>query len=245
MENTRIQNGWDAYSSDEHKIGRIKETHADYLLVEKGLLFKKDMYVPVSAVAHTDPLNSSVHLNVFKDQLDDMMWDQPPSAGGLAAGSRREDTQTSEMHLRQEELQAARRQTESGEVEVGKRVVSEQQTLDVPVTHDEVQIERHAVDRRPASGTIGDDEGSIRVPLRKEEVDVTKRPVVTEEIEVHKTPVTENQRVSETVRREEAVVNNSGLEAGSRVAPSGESVHEHRFVNGYCASCNAPEPREL
>jgi uncharacterized protein (TIGR02271 family) len=55
-------------------------------------------------------------------------------------------------------------------VRIGKDVVSEQKTVEVPVTREEVTEERHAVERRPAQGAIGDGEGdeTIRVPVHEE-----------------------------------------------------------------------------
>ena len=44
---------------------------------------------------------------------------------------------------------------------------------------------------------------TIRVPIYGEEVITEKRPVIIEEIEIKKHPVTETKKVSETVRKEE------------------------------------------
>ncbi|MBV9119387.1 MAG: YsnF/AvaK domain-containing protein [Chloroflexi bacterium] len=139
-------------------------------------------------------------------------------------------TTASSVQLREEQLQARTTQVQSGEVEIGKRVVTEEQTMNVPVTHEEIQIERHPVNR-PASGTIDDTANeTLRVPLTEERVEVEKRPVVTEEINVTKTPVTENQQVTETVRREEAEVHN---------APATGATCQHSWVADRCSICGA------
>jgi hypothetical protein len=62
------------------------------------------------------------------------------------------------VQLREEELVANKQRAETGPVQIGKEVVSEQRTLDVPVTREEVTIERHPVDRRPAESPIDDRE---------------------------------------------------------------------------------------
>jgi uncharacterized protein (TIGR02271 family) len=119
------------------------------------------------------------------------------------------DNQT--MQLREEELEARKQSVETGQVRVGKEVVEEQQTLQVPVTREEVFIERHPVDRQTAdAGTIGDASETIRVPVREEQVSVDKRAVVTEEINVGKRQVQETEQVSGTVRREEARIRPEG-----------------------------------
>lgn len=114
------------------------------------------------------------------------------------------------MQLREEQLRVYKRPVQAGEVGLRKEVVSEQQTLDVPVTHEEVYIERH-----PASGEVVDStpigEGeTISVPVREEQVDVTKQTVETGEVAVGKRQVQEKQRVSDTVRREEAHIEREG-----------------------------------
>jgi uncharacterized protein (TIGR02271 family) len=114
------------------------------------------------------------------------------------------------LELREEQLDVDKRQVEAGEVRVRKEVVTEQRNIEVPVTREEVVIERNAVSGRAASdATIGDEE-EIRIPLMEEEVDVTKRAVVREEISVGKRPVQETKNVSETVRREEARIESEG-----------------------------------
>lgn len=117
------------------------------------------------------------------------------------------------VQLREEELRATKETREVGEVGIRKEVHQEQRTIEVPVTREEVVVERHPVERRPADrmdvGAIGEGE-TIRVPVREEQVSVEKRPVVTEEVSVGTRPVTETERFTETVRREEAVVDREG-----------------------------------
>jgi uncharacterized protein (TIGR02271 family) len=114
------------------------------------------------------------------------------------------------VELREEELQARKQPVEKGRVQVGKDVVEEQQTLEVPVTREEVTVERRPVGREPSDTPVGQGGEDIRVPVREEQVSVEKRPVVTEEVSVGKQKVQEKQRVSGTVRREEARVEGAG-----------------------------------
>ena len=111
--------------------------------------------------------------------------------------------------LREEELQVRKEGRETGAVEIGKEVVSEEKTIDVPVTREEVQVERRPVDRRPSDAAIGEGE-RIEVPVYEEEVQVEKRPVVYEEVAVGKRQVEETERVSDTVRREVADLDTQG-----------------------------------
>jgi uncharacterized protein (TIGR02271 family) len=113
------------------------------------------------------------------------------------------------LQLREEELLATKEQVKAGEVRVRKDVVTEEKTIKVPVTREEAVIERHAVSDRPAAGDIKEGE-EIRIPLSEEEVRVEKRPVVKEEITVGKKRVQDTETVRDTVRREEAHIDESG-----------------------------------
>ena len=163
----------------------------------------------------------------------------PRAAMGTAATT--SDTDRS-MHLKEERLRAEKETVQAGEVGLRKEVVSEQRTMDVPVTREEVVVERHPVTGdRPATGDIREGE-EIRVPVREEQVRVEKYPVVTEEVSVGKRPVTETERVSGTIRKEEARVETSGdVQVGNtQAATTGMrgTTHEHRWTNGRCLDCD-------
>jgi uncharacterized protein (TIGR02271 family) len=115
------------------------------------------------------------------------------------------------VQLREEELRANKQTVEAGEVTVRKDVVTEQKTVTVPVTREEVVVERHPVNRQPAdSADFGKGREEVRVPVREEQVTVEKQPVVTEELTVSKRPVTETEHVSDTVRKEVARTEETG-----------------------------------
>lgn len=124
------------------------------------------------------------------------------------ADSRADDGRT--MQLREEELSARKASVETGQVTVGKHVVEERKTLEVPVTREEAYIERRAVNR-PADAPIDTATNqTIEVPIREERVDIEKQPVVYEEVGIGKRQVVQNERVSDTVRREQLRVEREG-----------------------------------
>ena len=114
------------------------------------------------------------------------------------------------IQLREERLRPVKESREAGAVTVDKEVVSEQQAMDVPVTRDEVVIERRAVPDRPTSGEIRPEGEEIRVPVEKEQARLAKDTVVTEEVQVGTRPVTETEHLTDTVRREELRVEREG-----------------------------------
>ena len=113
------------------------------------------------------------------------------------------------VRLREEQLRAQKQPVETGEARLRKDVVSEQQSMDVPVTHEEVYVERRPGSGQPTDQPIGEGE-TYRVPVRDEQVSVEKQAVEREEVGMGKRPVEETKRVSDTVRREEARVEREG-----------------------------------
>ncbi len=114
------------------------------------------------------------------------------------------------LELREEELDVNKRQVQAGEVRVRKDVVTEQRNIEVPVTREEVVIERHPVEGREISADALDDDEEIRIPVMEEEVEVQKRAKVREEVSIGKRQVQETRNVSDSVRREEARVESEG-----------------------------------
>jgi uncharacterized protein (TIGR02271 family) len=114
------------------------------------------------------------------------------------------------VELREEELRVEKERVQAGEVRLRKEVTTEERTVEVPVTREEVVIERRpAASGREAGGTINEGE-EIRIPLMEEEIRVEKTPVVREEVSLRKEQVQDTERVSETLRREEARIDQSG-----------------------------------
>ncbi len=114
------------------------------------------------------------------------------------------------LRLREEQLNVSKERVQAGRVGLHKEVVEEQKNIDVPVTHEEVYIERHPVTDGQSDGTpIGADE-QIRVPVSAERVNVSKDTVTTGEVAIGKRQVEETQTVSDSVRHEEARLTRTG-----------------------------------
>jgi uncharacterized protein (TIGR02271 family) len=148
------------------------------------------------------------------------------------------------LQLREEQLEVEKERVQAGEVRLRKEVVTEQRNVEVPVTREEVVIERHAAaGDEPAEGAIGEGE-EVRIPLMEEEVRVEKTPVVREEVSVRKREVQDTERVSETVRREEARIESQGdARMSERTAKASESWRGNERRYGDDASYTGPERR--
>ncbi|MFP7255944.1 DUF2382 domain-containing protein [Terribacillus goriensis] len=118
-------------------------------------------------------------------------------------------SQTEQMELHEEVVDVDTNTVKSGEVNIDKRTVTDQEEFEVPVTKQEVSIERRPVNKVSERGkTAGayTEKDEIHVPVFEEKVDVDKKDVIKEEIVVNKKDVKENVHVRENVRREEAEI---------------------------------------
>lgn len=123
-------------------------------------------------------------------------------------------TDEEKLRLHEERLNVDKERVQTGEVNVGKHVVEENQTFEVPVEREEVYVERRPVNEETTGNSFDKDSGlsgdayqegeNIHIPVSEERVEVTKKDVVAEEIVVGKRKVQDTETVNETVRREEA-----------------------------------------
>jgi uncharacterized protein (TIGR02271 family) len=113
------------------------------------------------------------------------------------------------MTRSEEELQVGTETRERGRARLRKYVTTEQQTVTVPVSREEVRVEREPItDANLDDATSGPEisEEKHEVTLREEEVVVDKRAVPKERVRMDTETVTEERQVSEEVRKEQIEV---------------------------------------
>lgn len=212
-----------------------------YIVVEVGSWFtSREVVVPVGMARMED---DGVYLdNLTRDQVKDMTAYEPGMdyteeaqvsdirtltgdgyvAPAAAAGAPRAADHYSDekmfstpqrLQLLEERLLVNKEKYVAGSVEVGKRVETRTENVNVDVSHEEVVIERRPVSEpRPVEGnvTLGAATETIRVDLEAERATAQKQAFVTEEVEIGKRTETERQTLSDTVGREVLDVTRTG-----------------------------------
>lgn len=125
--------------------------------------------------------------------------------------SKKEDSNNQIISLHKEELDINKNKIQSGEVIITKEVVEEKKTIEIPVTHEEVIIERKILNNEVTDTPIGPSE-TIRIPIREEQVEVNKYTVLTEEISAKKREVQENKTIEANLKKEEAKISTTDNE---------------------------------
>jgi uncharacterized protein (TIGR02271 family) len=208
----------EARGSNDEDLGEVQEVDQNYVLVQRGMVNKKKFYIPRDLAESYDGTLLRFRISE-EDAKNRFLRDSPPSSAAdeeeQTSMRKRDKTAVEEAEettvpLAEENLDVSKRAS-AQEATVTKEPITETKTVEVPVTHEEISVER-----RPASGSTAAERPvqsrtEIKIPLKKEELEVTKQPYVKEEVAVRKKPVTETRAVSEEVTSEKVdVMDTSG-----------------------------------
>jgi uncharacterized protein (TIGR02271 family) len=142
-----------------------------------------------------------------RDRDGDGVYDdvQDSAVGRDTSGPTTDDAMTRS----EEELRVGTESRERGRARLRKHVVTEQQTVTVPVQREEVRVEREPIsdaNRDAATSGPAISEEEHEVTLREEEVVVDKRAVPKERVRLDTETVTEERQIAEEVRKEQIQV---------------------------------------
>lgn len=120
------------------------------------------------------------------------------------------------MTRHEERLRVDTEAEETGTVRLRKYVVTEEQNVTVPVSHEEVRLEREPISEgdRTGGATIGED--TQEVTLHAERPVVNKTTEAVETVRMDTRTVTEDQTVSDRVRKEQIEVDDPSHQVSGR-----------------------------
>ena len=208
----------EARGSGDEDLGEVQEVGPNYVLVKRGLVNKEKFYIPKDQAESYD--GDTLRFRISEEEVKSKyMGEYPPSS----LTSKTQNTTTDRTKVEEttvpvtEERLGVSKSQSTLEATITKTPVTETKTVEVPVTHEEISVERRPVSGTSTSATAATDrpvesEQEIRVPLKQEQVQVTKQPYVKEEVAVKKKPVTETKTVSDQVTSEEVRVKGTARE---------------------------------
>jgi uncharacterized protein (TIGR02271 family) len=213
--------------SDGEKIGKLEEVYHDpasgqpaWALVNTGLFGTKSSFVPLAGANTT---GGAIQIAYSKDQVMEAPAMEPDGELSVAeeeglfayyslsyprpaAEPTEPVSETDEAMTRsEEELAVGKRTRERGRVRLRKYVVTEQVEQTVPVRREEVRIEREPITEgnvEEATSGPAISEAEHEVVLHEEEPVVEKRAVPKERVRLAKDARTEEEQVSEEIRKE-------------------------------------------
>ncbi|MGJ4086991.1 PRC and DUF2382 domain-containing protein [Corynebacterium macclintockiae] len=131
---------------------------------------------------------------------------QTGDAANTAANREAAVNNEGEIIRSEERLNVQKDKVQTGEARLRKYVVTDTETVEVPVTREEVRVERTPISADEAANYKGSiDEGGqeASVTLSEERVTVNKETVPVEKVSLNKEQITETERHTEELRKEQ------------------------------------------
>jgi uncharacterized protein (TIGR02271 family) len=152
------------------------------------------------------------------DEYQSYRTNRTSSSTGLGAGTSTAGTTRTEdgkmvLPVVEEHVDVTKREVEKGHVHVYTEVTEKPVSTDVSLRQENVTVERRAADRPVTSADEAFRDQSIELTEKSEQAVINKTARVVEEVVVGKDVTTQNQTVSDTVRRTDVHVDrdNSGF----------------------------------
>jgi len=236
------QRGQELYDRDGDKIGTVGQIYVDpstgrpnWASVRTGLFGTSESFVPLEhATEDADGLRVPFEKSVVKDaprieddaelspDEEDRLYDYhlgsgagftPESDRGTVGHNTSGSSTDDAMTRSEEELHVGTERVEAGIARLKKYVVTETQQVEVPVSREEVRIEREPI----TDANVGDaldgpaiSEEEHEVVLHEERPVVDKEAVPVERVRLDKETVTDTETVSDDVRKERIEVESDG-----------------------------------
>lgn len=111
------------------------------------------------------------------------------------------------LELHKEEFEVSKKIIETANVNVYKKTYTIEKQILVPVTHEDLIIEKKILN--PESTTDAKVE-TMRIPLSEERIEVTKHPIILEDVEIYKKKIEEHIQFNETLKEEKLHIDTVG-----------------------------------
>lgn len=113
------------------------------------------------------------------------------------------------LQLREEQMDISKRTIQKGEVTIHKEVLTEKKNITIPVTHEELVIEKKVLND-DNSDKANEHTETIRIPVSTERIEVIKHPEILENVEVYKRQFQEVQHIEENLKKEKVHIKTLG-----------------------------------
>ncbi len=196
-------------------FGEVQDVSNGFVLVQRGIIDKDRFLIPQELAESYDgdtvrfQVSEDDLLSKYREEAEEGFTNNQDNATQNVAQVEEESNTT--IPLTEEKLEISKNVQEH-QATITKEPITETKTVEVPVTHEEISVERRPVadgQTGPASQGPATSAEDINIPLKSEEVEYSKTPYVKEEVTVKKKPVTETKEVTEELISER--VNTSEL----------------------------------
>jgi uncharacterized protein (TIGR02271 family) len=208
----------EARGKNDEDLGEVQKVGDTYVLVQKGLINKERFHIPQDEVESYD--GDVLRFKLSEDEIrSKYLGDVDPLVSSTSDNDNAnyveenkvglEESESAPFPLAEEKLDVSKREVTYKEATLIKEPITETKTVEVPLTYEELIVER----RPPTEATTSQHQlkppvntrEEIKIPLKREEVEVKKEPYVKEEVVLKKKRVTEKKKITEEVKGEKLV----------------------------------------
>jgi uncharacterized protein (TIGR02271 family) len=213
----------EARGIDDADFGEIQSVDPEYVKTQKGIIEKEFFSFPVNLVQDYDgnrvlfkvteeeARNSymlSQNVDDRNDFSDSEIETETITTNDYDSSHTKEKEEEEVIPLISEKLDVNKKELVD-ETVITKKPVKETKTVEVQLIREEIE----SIERRPPSGVSEahnpiESPEEIKIPLKREEPDVTKKPYVKEEVIVKKKVVTDKKEITEDITSEELDTSN-------------------------------------
>jgi uncharacterized protein (TIGR02271 family) len=215
----------EARGRNDANLGEVLEVRDDIVITERGTLNKEKFYLPKSI-----PHGFNGHtllLDITEKEAKDRFMNEPALTQGTeiqpTAFAAPPDNERL-ISVIEEKLELTKKETVE-ETKVIKKPKIEFKTVEVELTHEELIIEKRPIEDNTSSSSpnpeIMRSKTEISIPLKREDIIVSKKPRVKEEIVIKRVPVSETKKISEQLVSEKFRIRNAAGEEVKEVKEGG------------------------
>jgi uncharacterized protein (TIGR02271 family) len=217
----------EARGIDDADFGEIQSADSEYVITQKGIIDKEIFSFPKKLVQDYDGNRVVFKITEEKARNSYMQSQNIDYGSSDEIETETSTTNNNDESLRNikegeekeivipfmaEELVVTKKETQD-EITITKEPIRETKTQQVQLMHEEIEIERRPIDNL-SNSSIDDTSLSkdirpvesktqIKIPLKREEAQVTKKPYVKEEVVIKKKIVTDKKEITDEVTSEE------------------------------------------
>ena len=185
----------EARGINNEDFGEVQDIQGQFVLVQKGIVNKEKFYIPKDLVESYD--GYVLRFRFSEQELSQYHEDPLAIQDYNSMQNTAHEREANEEHvtLTTEERLDISKKSQENQATITKKPVTETKTEQVQLMHEEIRIERRPVSNSkdsPDTSTTKEDippiesKTEIKIPLKREEVKVTKKPYVKEEIIIKK-----------------------------------------------------------
>src|SRR5918994_6773541 len=203
----------EARGINDEDLGEVQDVQSDYVIIEKGMIDKEKFYIPKDQVESYDGNAlkfrfSDSELSKYQDEPSTQEDETDPNTMEeelTPTQEEKEVTDEENIPLTEERMDISKKSNEDQET-ITKKPVKETKTVEVQLIREEIE----SIERRPPSDESEGDAQSpvqspeeIKIPLKREEAEVTKKLYVKEEAVVKKKTAADKKEMTDEVIPEE------------------------------------------